>query len=100
MTSRIHGLLLPLVFPAGVAPGEGGDYNILTIARNGKGEPVLRGTALAGACAKRGDGTCGGMRMNGRSMLRPRSNVFSATRPETTTRRVAPRVPCRWTTVC
>ena len=47
MTSRIHGLLLPLVFPAGVAPGEGGDYNILTIARNGKGEPVLRGTALA-----------------------------------------------------
>jgi CRISPR/Cas system CSM-associated protein Csm3 (group 7 of RAMP superfamily) len=36
-------------FPAGIAAGEGSDYNLLTLARNGKGEPVLRGTALAGA---------------------------------------------------
>jgi CRISPR/Cas system CMR subunit Cmr4 (Cas7 group RAMP superfamily) len=49
MSRRIHGLFLPLVFPAGIAPGEGGDYNILAIARNGRGQPVLRGSALAGA---------------------------------------------------
>lgn len=48
MTRRIHTLHLPLVFPAGIAPGAGGDYNTLVIARNGRGEPVLRGTALAG----------------------------------------------------
>ncbi len=49
MTHRIHRLYVPLIFPAGLAPGEGGDYNTLTIARNGIGKPVLRGTALAGA---------------------------------------------------
>ena len=49
MTCHIHRLYVPLVFPAGLAPGEGGDYNILTIARNGMGIPVLRGTALTGA---------------------------------------------------
>jgi len=49
MSRRIHGLFLSLEFPAGIAPGEGGEYNTLTIARNGAGRPVLRGTALAGA---------------------------------------------------
>lgn len=49
MTQRMHGLFLPLVFPTGVAPGEGGDYNTLTVARNGQDKPVLRGTAIAGA---------------------------------------------------
>lgn len=49
MSRRIHGLFLPMVFPAGLAPGEGSDYNTLTIAKNGNGKPVLRGTSLAGA---------------------------------------------------
>ena len=48
MSRRIHRLYLPLLFPAGVAPGEGSDYNLLTLARNGMGTPLLRGTALAG----------------------------------------------------
>ena len=49
MSTRIHRLTLSLLFPAGIAPGDGGDFNSLAIAKNGKGEPVLRGTALAGA---------------------------------------------------
>lgn len=49
MIQRVHALFLPLRFPSGVAPGEGGDYNLLTVARNGKAQPVLRGTAVAGA---------------------------------------------------
>jgi CRISPR/Cas system CSM-associated protein Csm3 (group 7 of RAMP superfamily) len=49
MSRRIHGLFLTLEFPEGIAPGAGGDYNVLMLARNGKQEPVLRGTALAGA---------------------------------------------------
>ena len=49
MSRRMHALFLPLVFPAGIAPGEGGDYNRLVLARNGANQPVLRGTALAGA---------------------------------------------------
>ncbi|MCO6454199.1 MAG: hypothetical protein J5I93_02685 [Pirellulaceae bacterium] len=49
MTRRIHGLRLPLVFPSGLAQGEGSDYNTLRIARDGQGRPVLRGTSLAGA---------------------------------------------------
>ncbi|MEO8495247.1 MAG: RAMP superfamily CRISPR-associated protein, partial [Planctomycetota bacterium] len=49
MIRRIHALFLPLRFPAGIAPGEGGDYNVLMVARNGDDRPVLRGTAIAGA---------------------------------------------------
>ena len=56
MTWRIHALFVPLKFPAGIAPGEGGDYNALTIARNGAGKPVLRGTARAGALQRAGQG--------------------------------------------
>ncbi|MFO0903754.1 MAG: RAMP superfamily CRISPR-associated protein [Pirellulales bacterium] len=48
MPHRIHLLTLPLVFPAGLAAGEDGRDNRLAIARNGAGEPVLRGTSLAG----------------------------------------------------
>jgi len=36
-------------FPEGVMPGEGGESNILTVAKNGRDKPVLRGTSLAGA---------------------------------------------------
>lgn len=46
---KIYGLYLPLKFPEGIAAGSGGSFNLLTIARNGQGKPVLRGTALAGA---------------------------------------------------
>jgi len=48
MNKRVHLLLLNLSFPAGLAAGAGGDFNTLRIARNGVGEPVLRGTSLAG----------------------------------------------------
>ena len=47
MYYRIYG---KAVFPEGIAPGEGkGLSNILLAARNGSNQPVLRGTALAGA---------------------------------------------------
>lgn len=46
---KIHRLILPVVFPAGLSPGEAKTTNLLTVARDGKGRPVLRGTALAGA---------------------------------------------------
>jgi len=46
---RIHAIVLPLVFPYGISPGAGGEYNVLAIARDGQNRPVLRGTALAGA---------------------------------------------------
>jgi CRISPR/Cas system CSM-associated protein Csm3 (group 7 of RAMP superfamily) len=49
MTRRIHALFWPLVFPAGIAAGESGDYNLLRLARDGVRRPVLRGSALAGA---------------------------------------------------
>ncbi len=48
MAQAIYALNLPLRFPAGIAPGEGSDYNVLTLARNGQEVPVLRGSALAG----------------------------------------------------
>ena len=46
--STVHRLTIPMVFPAGVAPGESRDSNRLSIARDGRDQPVLRGTALAG----------------------------------------------------
>jgi CRISPR/Cas system CSM-associated protein Csm3 (group 7 of RAMP superfamily) len=49
MNRSVHALFVPVEFPAGIAPGEGGDFNTLTVARNGRGQPVLRGTSLAGA---------------------------------------------------
>lgn len=41
-------LILPLEFPEGVAPGAGSGYNQLQLARNGRGQPILRGTSLGG----------------------------------------------------
>ena len=38
-----------VVFPEGLAAGEGQIFNNLGIARNGEGKPVLRGTSIAGA---------------------------------------------------
>ena len=59
MSKIMYGLYLPLVFPEGLAPGSGSDFNTLILARDGKGKPVLRGTALAGAlrhaCGEEGE---------------------------------------------
>jgi CRISPR/Cas system CSM-associated protein Csm3 (group 7 of RAMP superfamily) len=41
-------LSVPVVFPAGVAPGESKDASHLEIARDGRGRLVLRGSSLAG----------------------------------------------------
>lgn len=49
MTSFIHRLLVPVVFPHGICPGEGKDANLIIVARDGRGQPLLRGSALAGA---------------------------------------------------
>jgi len=49
MSKIIYGLYLPLIFPEGLAPGCGSDFNTLLLARDGQNRPVLRGTALAGA---------------------------------------------------
>lgn len=38
-----------VVFPEGLAAGEGRGSNVIDIARNGEGKPVLRGTSIAGA---------------------------------------------------
>lgn len=45
---KVHRLLIPIMFPEGVSPGEGSGFNSLTVARDGQDHPVLRGTALAG----------------------------------------------------
>lgn len=49
MSKRVHLLQLDAEFPAGIAPGEGTAFNHLTVARNGVGDTILRGTSLAGA---------------------------------------------------
>lgn len=59
MPQRIYRLLLPLVFPDGISPGEGRLGNHLSLARDGSERPVLRGSALAGALRH------GWMRMHG-----------------------------------
>jgi len=45
---KYHSYRIPIVFPSGVAAGDGSDENVLRIARNGLDEPILRGTAIAG----------------------------------------------------
>ena len=45
---RVHRLNVPIVFPSGASPGEGSSSNFQLVAQNGRGEPVLRGTAIAG----------------------------------------------------
>jgi CRISPR/Cas system CSM-associated protein Csm3 (group 7 of RAMP superfamily) len=50
MSRYVHRMRTTIVFPAGVAPGEGKlGSNRAVLARDGVGRPVLRGTALAGA---------------------------------------------------
>lgn len=49
MIRRIHLLQLSVEFPSGIAPGEDTAFNHLKVARNGRGDTVLRGTSLAGA---------------------------------------------------
>lgn len=49
MPKSVYRLLLSLVFPDGISPGEGREGNHLILARDGARRPVLRGTALAGA---------------------------------------------------
>ncbi|MDR1611171.1 MAG: RAMP superfamily CRISPR-associated protein [Planctomycetota bacterium] len=46
--SKIYCLFLPLRFPAGLAPGEGRNDNLLRLSRDGADVPVLRGSAIAG----------------------------------------------------
>ncbi|MDY0222423.1 MAG: RAMP superfamily CRISPR-associated protein [Desulfobacterium sp.] len=41
-------LTAKVVFPEGVAPGAGGSSNKRVVAKNGKGQTLIRGTALAG----------------------------------------------------
>lgn len=48
MTKTIHRYSLPLVFPSGLSAGEDRSGNVITIARDGAGRPVLRGSSLAG----------------------------------------------------
>lgn len=48
MKDHVLRLELKLVFPEGLHPGENRNGNHAFIARDGKGHPVLRGTALAG----------------------------------------------------
>jgi CRISPR/Cas system CMR subunit Cmr4 (Cas7 group RAMP superfamily) len=49
MNWNILRLSVPVEFPAGAAPGAGRDGNACYLARDGRGRPVLRGSALAGA---------------------------------------------------
>jgi len=44
-----HALFVPVVFPSGIAPGAGSDQNVLLMARDGQGQVILRGSAIAGA---------------------------------------------------
>ena len=46
--NTVYKITAMVVFPEGVAPGAGSSSNRHIVARNGKDEPVLRGSALAG----------------------------------------------------
>jgi len=48
MLQRLDALFVPIIFDQGVSPGEGSDMNRLTVAIDGQGRPVLRGTSIAG----------------------------------------------------
>lgn len=48
MTWQVLRLAVPIRFPSGLAAGEGKDGNLSSLARDGKGRPVLRGSAVAG----------------------------------------------------
>jgi len=44
----IHRLVLQVAFPEGLSAGTSKEGNMIQVARDGSGRPVLRGTALAG----------------------------------------------------
>jgi hypothetical protein len=45
----VYHLVVPVVFPAGLAPGAGRtDGNLLSLSKDGRNRPVLRGTSIAG----------------------------------------------------
>ncbi len=48
MSNKRFVLILPLEFPEGIAPGAGSSYNQMQLARNGRGQPILRGSSIAG----------------------------------------------------
>jgi CRISPR/Cas system CSM-associated protein Csm3 (group 7 of RAMP superfamily) len=49
MGNQIYLMALQVQFPEGAAPGDGkGGSNRITIAKNGRNKPVLRGSAIAG----------------------------------------------------
>jgi CRISPR/Cas system CSM-associated protein Csm3 (group 7 of RAMP superfamily) len=49
MGQTTYKLTARLQFPEGISPGEKSVSNLLVVARNGEGHPLLRGTSLAGA---------------------------------------------------
>lgn len=49
MNAIVHRLVIPVLFPEGVSPGAGRDGNSSILALDGRGKPLLRGTAIAGA---------------------------------------------------
>lgn len=49
MSQTIFRLTVPVIFPHGIAPGEGRDKNHLVLARDGNNKPILRGSSIAGA---------------------------------------------------
>jgi len=55
----MHRVILPLVFDAGLSPGESSDGNRLMVARDGNGQLVLRGSSLAGALRQAWRERCG-----------------------------------------
>jgi len=53
MNVRVHRISAEVTFASGLAAGESRDGNTLVIARNGVGDPVLRGTTVAGVLRSR-----------------------------------------------
>lgn len=49
MIRYIYRISGDIYFPEGIMPGEGRQSNVLSVARDGLGRPILRGTSLAGA---------------------------------------------------
>lgn len=47
-TRTVYAFSVPLVFPEGLSVGSSGKNNKIEIERNGRGNPVLRGSSLAG----------------------------------------------------
>ena len=48
MISEIKAIFVPIVFEGGISAGESTDMNLLTVAQDGAGRYVLRGTTISG----------------------------------------------------